>query len=181
MAPYSFADEYDNAGQAAPSNGFAGEYDQAQPGGDPNDPPKGLSNQQKSTWNKFIDFVGSEGKTNDPSLNMRDKSVGLDLLKKFNAANPKEALSPDIISQVQQEIQNHRQEVINAWKKDPSVMATPVKSEAEIMPNISKVDGWPGTATLSHKFPVAKANLNGQNKDYGVDYDAYNKAIGNKK
>jgi hypothetical protein len=180
----NFANEYDASGSTTPTGAqdFASMYDEAQGGGDPKDAPKTLTPQQKEAWNKFIEYVEKQGPKDKSVLDRKDKTIGLDLLKKFNEKNPDEALPTDVVTQVQQEIQNHRQMVINAWKKDPSVLTSPVKSEDEIMPDVSKVDGWPGTKTLSHKFPVATlTKADGKKIEYGTDLAAYDRDVKGKR
>jgi hypothetical protein len=50
------------------------------------------------------------------------------------------------------------------------------------MPGVSKVDGWPGTKTLSHKFPTASfKKADGEKVEYGTDLSAYDKLIKSKK
>lgn len=144
--------------------------------------PKGLTPEQKANWNKFIDYVGSHKMTGNPILDQRDKQVGLGLLAKYNMENPKNALPTDIVPKVQQDLQDYRTNLVKQWKSG-KVQATPdVKSEADIMPTISKVDGWPGTLTLSHKFPVAQATITTPSgkatKDYGTDVGKFDKDKG---
>ena len=144
--------------------------------------PRALTTQEKQNWNKFLDFVEANGMKNNPILDQRNKGVGLSLLQKFNFANPKNALSMDIVPRVQQDIHDYRDSLIKQWKAG-KIEATPdIKSEADIMPQISPVDGWPGTKTLSHRFPVATATIKTPEgtvtKDYGVDTQVYDKDRG---
>lgn len=141
------------------------------------DPKPKLTPQQKDNWNKFIDFVALQKMTGNPILDQRNKQVGMSLLQKFNMSNPSNALPVDIVPTVQQNLQDYRNDIINQWKAK-KIVADDVKSEDEIMPGISAVDGWPGTKTLATKFPKASVTTNGNKKDYGTDTDAYEKAQG---
>lgn len=144
----------------------------------PPDPPKKLTPQEKNSWNKFIDFVKVQG-VNPAVLDQRNKQVGMSLLQKFNFANPQNALDTAIVPKVQQEFQDYRNGLVNDWKAGKA-QVDGVKSEDEIMPNISPVDGWPGSKTLSHKFPIAtiESEDNGKKtvQNFGTDMDAYAKA-----
>lgn len=125
------------------------------------DPKPKLTPKEKENWNKFIDFVSMQKMGNNPILNQRNKQVGMGLIQKFNYSNPDVALSPDIVPRVQQEIQDYRNNLIQQWKAGKLQPSTPIKDESEIMPDVSPVDGWPGTKTLSYKFPTATVTVNG--------------------
>lgn len=144
-------------------------------------PPPGLTPAQKASWNKFIDFVAMQNMANNPILDQRNKQVGMSLLQKFNFANPKDALPTDIIPTVQQSLQDYRTDLVGQWKAG-KIKSDEVKKEDDIMPNLSVVDGWPGSKTLSHKFPVAKQTVvqNGVQtvKDYGTDTQGFDKSNG---
>lgn len=139
--------------------------------------PRKLTTDEKNRWNKFIDFVALQKMANNPILDQRNKQVGMSLLQKFNMAHPDSALSTDIIPIVQQSLQDYRNDLINQWKAK-KVVGEDIKTEADIMPNISPVDGWPGSKTLSHKFPTATAEDNGKVINYGTDTEAFDKAQG---
>lgn len=144
--------------------------------GDPVTPSptaKPLSDSEKQNWNKFIQFVSDQKMNNNPDLDRRDKSVGMGLIQAYNAANPKATLPTDIVPRVQTDLQNYRSNLVNQWKQGK--LQADVKNESEIMPGISAVDSWPGTKTLSSRFPVAVATVNGAVKDYGVNTQGYDK------
>ena len=144
--------------------------------------PTPLTPDVKNRWNKFIDFVKVNNMTNNPILDQRNKQVGMSLLQKFNFANPKDALPTDIVPKVQAELQNYRTNLVNQWKAGKTAPIDGVKTEDDIMGGISKIDGWPGTKTLSSKFPVASMTIvtptGTTKKDYGTDLDSYNKDAG---
>lgn len=137
-------------------------------------PPAKLTPAQKANWNKFVDFVAAQRMNNMGVLDQRNKQVGMSLLQKFNMANPSAALPTTIVPQVQQEIQDYRTNLINQWKAGKVAPIDGVKTEADIMPNASPVDGWPGSKTLTHRFPVATTAT----KNYGTDVDSYDKDRG---
>lgn len=148
-------------------------------------PPKGLSPDDKNRWNKFVEYVAKQGQANNPQLDQRNKQLGMSLLQRFNYANPQDALPMDIVKNVQQEIHNYRTDLVNKWKKDPTVINEPIKDESEIMSKISPVDGWPGTLTLSHKFPVGTLTEVKDGKktvqNFGTDLSKYDAVVASKK
>lgn len=141
------------------------------------DPKPPITPELKKRWNAFIDFVETQKMANNPMLDQRNKQLGMTLLQKFNMSNPANSLPMDIVPQVQQSLQDYRNNIIAQWKAK-KVVGDGIKTEADIMPNISAVDGWPGTKTLSSRFPTASYVDNGVKKDYGVDTEAYDKEQG---
>lgn len=149
------------------------------------DDPKPLTPELKNRWNKFLDFVELQKMKGSPLLDQRNKQVGMGLLQKFNFANPDSALPTDIIPKVQQELQNYRSKMVDQYKKGKIAVTPDIKSEADIMSGISSVDGWPGTKTLSSKFPVATLTHDNNGvktvENFGTDVSKYDAAIGSKK
>lgn len=146
--------------------------------GQPVPPSKPLSNDERTRWNAFIDYVKGQGMQNHPSLDQRNKQIGNALLQKFNYTNPSQALPMDVVPRVQQDLQSYRQNLIQQWKAGKTAPIEGVKSENDIMSGISPVDSWPGTKTLSNKYPVASLTASdGSKKDFGTNMDAYNAAI----
>jgi hypothetical protein len=106
------------------------------------------------------------------------------LLQGFNLSNPDSALPMDIVPMVQSELQDYRNESLQKIKAGKAVFDG---KEEEFMSNLSPVDGWPGTKTLSAKFPVATATkttpVGTTVKDYGTDtekFDRENSVASNK-
>jgi hypothetical protein len=143
--------------------------------------PPDLTPDLKNRWNKFIDFVANQKMAGNPTLDQRNKQVGMGLLQKFNFANPKQALPMNIVPQVQAELNAYRTNLVNNWKAGKAQIDG-VKTENDIMPNLSQTDGWPGTKTLASKFPVASMTTttptSTATKSYGTDLDAYDKDRG---
>lgn len=140
----------------------------------PKQPP--LSPAQKNDWNRFIDFVDKEGFKGNPTLDDKNKQLGNYLMQKFQSLNPKTTITYNDVPRVQQELQNYRTDVVNQWKANKSIVPD-AKSEDEIMPGLSGVDGWFGSKTSSHKFPTATYSRteNGQTTttNYGTDTQRY--------
>ncbi len=132
-----------------------------------------LTPLQRQQWNRFIDYVAAQ-KVNPATLDQRNKQVGLGLLQKYNMTNPKDALPLDIVPKVQQDLQDYRTNLISQWKTGKIAPIEGVKTEADIMSGISPVDSWPGSKTLSSRFPVAKSDT----KDYGTDVESFDKSQG---
>lgn len=141
-------------------------------------PPADLSAADKTKWNLFIDFVAANKMNGAPVLDQRNKQVGMSLLQQFNMANPKNALPTNIIPQVQQSLQNYRNSQIPLIKSGQVKIDGVTDPDKQYMAGISAVDGWPGTKTLSSRFPVAKEVLTTPTattvKDFGTDLASYN-------
>lgn len=146
------------------------------------DPKPKLTPAQRSQWNQFIDFVEMQKMAGNPALDQRNKNVGLMLLNKFNMANPKMQITPDIIPVVQQEIQDYRNA---ALQKIKAGQAAYDGKEEDFMPNLSVVDGWPGTKTLSTRFPGATLTVatptGTTTKSYGQDTESYDRDMARNK
>ena len=144
-------------------------------------PPPSLTPQQKESWNKFIDYVSSKKMNGHPSLDQRNMKVGFDLLQNFNKQNPKDSLPSDIVPKVQKELNDYRNSVLAKFKSGKAKIEG-IKTEDDFMPGLSSTDGWPGTKTLSSKFPTASSTRTTPKgtttKYYGTDVNAYDKDRG---
>ena len=140
-----------------------------------------MTPEMKQRWNHFIDFVQAQ-RINPAMLDQRNKQVGMGLLQKFNTANPQSALPLDVVQKAQQDMQDYRNDLVSKWKAGKVAPIDGVKTESDIMGGISPVDGWPGSKTLSSKFPIATLNnSNGTKTSFGTDLDAYDAKVGVKK
>ena len=150
-------------------------------GGDTKPTYAPLSIPERENWNKFIDFVDSKGLKGHPSLDKRDQSVGMGLIQQYNQLNPKAPIDPNYVPRVQADLQNYRTNVVNQWKAGKIVpqAGQVIRTEADIMPNISPIDGWLGSRTSSYKYPAASANnSDGTVTNYGVNTEKFDKDRG---
>lgn len=140
----------------------------------PQVPP--LTPQQKADWNNFLDFTQKEGYMGNPILDDRNKNLGNYLMQKYRALNPHATITYNDVPRVQQELQDYRNNLVNQYKSGHAVMDD-IKSEDEIMPGLSPADGWLGSKTSSHRFPVAALTVNNNGKvattNYGTDTQKY--------
>lgn len=147
----------------------------------PQVPP--LSDKQKQDWNSFLDFVDKEGYKGNPILDDKNKQLGLYLMQKYRSLNPKATITYQDVPRIQGELQAYRNNVVNQWKAGK--IQTDAKSEDEIMPGLSPVDGWLGSKTSSHKFPTAVVTNTTDGKslttNYGTNVAAFDKDMGLKK
>jgi len=120
----------------------------------PSNPVPPLTPIQRQDWNSFIDFTEKEGYKGNPILDDKDKKLGMYLMQKYKSLNPKSTITYADVPRVQSELQQVKTNAIQEYRKNPSEF-NGVKSEDEILPSISKVDGWLGSKTSSNKFPVA--------------------------
>ena len=148
--------------------------DMAQQGGPP------LTPQQKMQWNQFIDYLDKAGYKGSPLLDNKNTALGGKLIEQYKKANPDFSLGYDNVKDVQQELQDYRNNVVNQYNQGKAVVDG-VKSADEIMAGLSPVDGWLGSKTSSWKFPVATTTSQTPQgtvkKDYGTDIAAYNAAM----
>ena len=145
--------------------------------------PPPLTPQQRTQWNLFIDFLDKQGLKGHPSLDMRDKNMGQFYFNKFAQANPLFQLKYEDVPQVQQDLQEYRTDLVNHWKAGKAVVDG-VKTEADIMPGLSQVDGWLGSKTSSYKFP-SYTNYRTDNgtttkTEHGTDFVAFGDKGGDK-
>lgn len=117
-------------------------------------PPPGLTPLQRMQWNSFIDFLEKEGVKGSPLLDQRDKNLGKFYFQKFVTSNPGITLRYEDVPRIQQELQDYRANLVNQWKNG-KVSVDSVKTEDDIMPGLSQVDGWLGSKTSSYKYPVS--------------------------
>lgn len=143
-------------------------------------PQPPLSDKQKMEWNRLIDFMDKEGYKGSEHLDNRDTNLGKFLFQKFQAQNPDVTIRYEDVPRVQTELQNYRQHLIQQFKDKKMQASTEIKDpEKEIMPGLSKVDGWLGSKTSSYKFPTAVAtNAQGQQTNYGVNTEQFDKDRG---
>lgn len=140
-----------------------------------------ITPEKKVAWNNFIDFLGKKGYKGRAELDDRNMKLGQGLMSQFNKENPKIPLTYADVSAIQSELQNYRTDLVKKWKSG-AVEGTPdIKTENDIMPGISKIDGWLGSKTSSYKFPTAVVTDNGVKHDFGVQTDLYDQFMKTKK
>ena len=139
----------------------------------PQAPP--LTDKQKQDWNQFIDFTEKEGFKGNPILDDRDKHLGLYLMQKYKSMNPKSTITYNDVPRVQQELLDYKSHLVNQYKQGLIAPSDTIKNpETDIMPDLSPRDGWLGSKTSSHKFPVAQAtNADKSTTNYGTNTAAF--------
>lgn len=133
---------------------------------------------ERSRWNKFLDFLESKGMSGNKELDKRDRSRGLELLTEFNKTNPQYRVDPSFVPRAQYE--SH---LIRKQKSFPGL--TPDQSKyafGGLRPEfvdqpLSNVDNWLGSLTSKQRYPGytrsnAKAKI-----DYGTDFETYVRTI----
>lgn len=139
-----------------------------------------LTNKQKQDWNMFIDFMDKQGYKGKPELDDRNTDFGRYMFQKFAAHTPGVTITYADVPRVQKEIQDYRNNLIQQYKAGKLEAGYEIKDpETDIMPGVSKIDGWLGSKTSSYKFPTAVAvGSDGKPVNYGVDVAAYDKDRG---
>lgn len=134
--------------------------------------PKPLNNEEKQAWNGFVDYLDKQGLKGSTALDNKNMALGQNLLNKYNSVRTGAKVNYEDVSRVQAELQAYRANLVDRWKKGQA-QSDQVKTEADIMPNLSPVDSWLGSKTSSYKFPTAVLTNNGKTQDFGVDTKAY--------
>lgn len=134
-----------------------------------------LTPDQKNQWNNFVDYLDKAGYKGSPLLDDRNKTLGLNLIEQYRKANPSFTLTYENVKDVQEDLQTYRADMVNKFKTG-KVVVDGVKSEDEIMPGLSAVDGWLGSKTSNWKFPTAVMASPNKKSDFGVDLAAYEAA-----
>lgn len=138
-----------------------------------------LTPEEKKQWNGFVDFLDKAGLKGSPMLDNRNTAMGAKLMEEYRKANPSFSLTYDRVKDVQGDLQTYRADMVDKFKNG-KIVVEGVKSEEEIMPGLSSVDGWLGSKTSSWKFPTALlTESSGANKNFGVDISAYEAATQN--
>lgn len=139
-------------------------------------PPPGLTPQQRMQWNMFVDYLDKQGVKGSPILDQKDKNLGQYYFDKFASTNPGLSITYKDVPRVQQELQDYRNNLIGQWKSG-KIQGNDIKTENDIMPNLSPADGWLGSKTSSYKYPTASATVvvNGvpAKVDYGTDTEKF--------
>jgi hypothetical protein len=131
---------------------FFGAMSNMQTGGTPN-------TDLRNEWNTYVDWLAGQGMKGKPEL---DKdSTGFKYLEQYRQLNPKSPLTKESIPEIQSYLQNYRTWVIEnhkSGKRPIKFAADPGANYESFMPNLSKVDGYPGQYTTSYKFPLEYLN-----------------------
>lgn len=138
-----------------------------------------IGEDKKAAWNHFIDFMREKGYAGSTALDDRSTKLGEGLMAQYNKQFPKSPITYADVANVQAALQQYRQDLVNRWKSGQAT--ADIKSADEIMPGISKVDGWLGSKTSSYKFPTAVVDHNGTNIDFGTNTELYDKFMDAKK
>jgi hypothetical protein len=142
-------------------------------------PPPGLTPQQRAQWNMFIDYLDKQGVKGSPLLDQRDKNLGQYYFQKFASTNPGLQITYNDVPRVQQELQDYRNNLVGQWKAG-KVQGVDIKTEDDIMPGLSNVDGWLGSKTSSYRYPTASSTVTANGKtskvDYGTNTEAFDAA-----
>lgn len=113
----------------------------------------------KEDWNAYVSWLDKKGMKGNPALDKGAgyNNTGVQYLKMYIKENPKTSLTPESITEVQENFKNYRDYAINEIKNkratydgDISKIDTP---ESDFMKDLSIVDGIPGHRTTNWKFP----------------------------
>jgi hypothetical protein len=122
------------------------------------EPPKNykpLTSEERAQWNDFIRFVNQEKKMGgDKSLDVRDKSVGIELMEEYRQKNPKFTLTPAQIPSIQYEHNTMRE--MNALPDQTDLnphIKSLIKNSFPADRELSPVDGWLGSLTSKQAYP----------------------------
>lgn len=105
-------------------------------------------------WNKYVDYLESTGFKGKPELDKNN--LGFQKLEEYRSKNKNTVLTKEVIPQIQRQLQDYRNWVIEGHKtgKRPVQFSYEVAPDySNFMPNLSKVDGYPGQYTTNVRFP----------------------------
>jgi hypothetical protein len=139
---------------------------------------KPSTSDQRTRWNKFLDYLSTKGIGGSKDLDVRDKSLGLNYLKEYNKANPKDAVDEGFIPTAQYE--NYlirRKNSFPGLNEKQNKDAFYGLSEAYKTKNISPVDSWLGSATSRQYYPTFQLASATGTKDFGTSFEDFLKSI----
>jgi hypothetical protein len=138
-----------------------------------------VSADLRTDWNNYVTWLEQKGVKGSPELDKNN--TGFKYLEEYRSANPNTLLTKEAIPKVQGYLQEYRNWVIESHKNKTRPIefkADPGKDYELFMPNLSKVDGYPGQFTTSYKFPQEFLNARpigyasiAQQKQTGGDVD----------
>lgn len=134
-----------------------------------------LTPAEKLQWNQYIDFMQKQGMKGNPALDNKDQKLGEFYFNRFKTSTPGITLTYQDVPRVQSDLQGYRNTLIDQWHKGKIVPDESVKTDEDLMPGISKVDGWLGSKTSSYKFPTAVVTTPAGTVNYGVNTEAFDK------
>ena len=140
------------------------------------DPP--LTPAQRQMWNGFVDYLEKTGYKGSKMLDDKNTALGGKLIEQYKTINPEFSLDYNAVKQVQQDLQDYRQQSLNRIKAGKAQFDG---KEEDFMPGLSKIDGWLGSKTSSWKFPEARltrtTDKGTEVKKFGTDLAAYDAAM----
>lgn len=135
---------------------FFGAMSHMQTGGQP-------STDLRSEWNNYVTWLEGQGMKGKPALD--SNQLGFKYLEDYRKLNPNSPLTKESIPEIQGYLQDYRNWVIEghkSGKRPVSFAETPLPDYSNFMPNLSKVDGYPGQYTTSVRFPSEYLNTTRQ-------------------
>lgn len=109
-----------------------------------------VTNEIRSDWNKYIEWLRSKKLAGDQSLDHKGK--GVQLLQDYMKEHPETTISLEKIDDIQEEFKRYREWSLNEIKAGRSAFSEGV-SEKNYMTHLSDADGIPGQYTTRHSFP----------------------------
>jgi hypothetical protein len=137
------------------------------------DPPVKITPEQKSEWNKFLDFVNEKGFRGNTDLDKKDTNLGKSLIEEYRKLNPESKISYDLIKPIQEN-------VIQDWEMMKKIRAMQgVKAVNADDRQLSPPDGWLGSLTSNGYFPTATTSDDKGRiiKDWGHDLNGYYESL----
>ena len=146
--------------------------------------PKGYkpSNvQQRNNWNNFLDYLDKNKIGGSEDLDKRDKTLGLDYLKKYNKENPNTAVDEGFIPTAQYESYLIRKkQTFPGLSEEQSKYAFSSLAPQFLNRPISPVDNWLGSYTSKQYYPnFERATKDGTIK-YNADFEGFTSIVGKK-
>lgn len=142
--------------------------------GDTITPPTGYkpsTPQQRTAWNKFLQYLYKQGVSGSKDLDVRDRSLGMKHLEEFNKTNPDFIVDQTFIPTAQYEqTLMRKQGKFPGLTDEQSKMIYGYMGDTFRNKEVSPVDGWLGSKTSQLAYnPILKSGDSYGNKKYNYD------------
>lgn len=112
--------------------------------------PSSITNQNRTDWNSYVDWLNKQGVAGKPQLD--SDSTGFKMLDQYRKLNPNTTISQNEITPIQQDLQNYRTWALDNISANKGTFAQGTNAD-NFMSGLSQADGYPGSKTTSYKFP----------------------------
>jgi hypothetical protein len=130
--------------------------------------------QQRSNWNRFLDFMASKGLGGSTDLDKRDRTLGMDMLNEFNKNNPNFKVDPSFVpvAQYESHLIRRKGEFPGLKPEDAKYAFAKLSPQFKERP-ISAVDNWLGSQTSKQYYPNFERVSASGKQSFGTSFEDY--------